>query len=54
MSAAYGMLGALLLGVAAGYGIDAYFHTAPWGIILGTVFGFASGLYGVYKAMMKP
>lgn len=54
ISAAYGLLGAMLVGAALGYGIDAYLHSAPWGMILGTLFGFASGLYGVYKATLKP
>lgn len=54
ISAAYGLLGGLLVGAGLGYLIDANFRTAPWGIIAGTLLGFASGLYGVYKALMKP
>lgn len=54
LSAAYGLLGALIGGAALGYMIDQFFHVAPWGMILGTLFGFATGLYGVYKALMKP
>lgn len=54
MSAAYGLLGAMLVGAGLGYVIDSNFRTAPWGIIGGSLLGFAAGLYGVYKALMKP
>ena len=54
MSAAYGLLGSMIAGSAIGYGVDYFLHTSPWGLILGSLFGFAAGLYGVYQALMKP
>ena len=54
MSAAYGLIGAMLAGTALGYGFDRLFGTSPVGLILGSLFGFAAGLYGIYQALMKP
>lgn len=54
MSAAYGFIGSLLIGAGLGYAVDHYFHVSPWGIILGSLFGFAAGLYGLYQVLMKP
>lgn len=53
MSAAYGLIGSLLALTAIGYGVDYFLHTSPWGLILGSLLGFAAGLYGVYQALMK-
>ena len=54
MSAAYGLLGSMVAGAAIGYGADYFLHVSPWGLILGSLFGFAAGLYGVYQALMRP
>lgn len=54
ISAAYGLLGAILAGAGLGYVIDAFFHVSPWGIILGSLLGFSAGMYSVYRALMKP
>lgn len=54
MSAAYGLIVALIVGLLGGLGVDRYFHTSPWGLLLGILLGFAVGLYGVYRALMKP
>jgi ATP synthase protein I len=54
ISAAYGLLGAMIGGAALGYGVDHVAHTGPWGLLLGSLLGFATGLYGVYQALMKP
>ena len=52
IQAAYGFLGAFLGGAALGYLFDRWLHTSPWGLIVGTVFGFAGGLYALYNALM--
>jgi len=49
----YGFLGALLAGTALGYFVDRWLGSAPWGLIIGFVLGFASGLYGLYVALMR-
>lgn len=55
IGAAYGLIAALFVGAALGWAVDNYLlHSAPWGLILGVLLGFAAGLYGVYQALMKP
>lgn len=54
LSSAYGLLVAMLGGAGLGYMIDSYFRISPWGLLLGSLLGFAVGLYGVYQALMKP
>ena len=41
---------ATLLGAGMGYGVDHYFGTRPWGIVVGVVFGSAAGILNVYRA----
>jgi F0F1-type ATP synthase assembly protein I len=41
---------ATLLGAGMGYGVDYYFETKPWGIVVGVVFGGAAGMLNVYRA----
>lgn len=53
LGAAYGLLVAMLGGAGLGYVIDMYFRVSPWGLLLGSLLGFAVGLYGVYQALMK-
>jgi F0F1-type ATP synthase assembly protein I len=54
ISAAYGLLGAMIGGAALGYGADYVLHTGPWGLLVGCLLGFGAGLYSVYQALMKP
>jgi F0F1-type ATP synthase assembly protein I len=54
MSAAYGLVVALIVGAGGGYFIGSYFHASTLGLILGILLGFATGLYGVYQALNKP
>lgn len=54
IGAAYAFLGAILVGCALGYGADVLWHSAPWGILLGSVAGFAAGLYSLYQALKSP
>lgn len=49
----YGFLGALLAGTALGYFADRWLGSAPWGLLIGIVLGFASGLYGLYVALQR-
>ncbi len=41
---------ATLLGAGMGHGIDHYFGTKPWGIVVGVVLGGAAGMLNVYRA----
>jgi F0F1-type ATP synthase assembly protein I len=41
------------LGVAVGYWFDNKFHSSPWGMLVGSCLGFASGLYLLIKDAIK-
>ncbi len=41
---------ATLLGAGMGYGVDHFFGTKPWGIVVGVVFGGAAGMLNVYRS----
>lgn len=51
--AAYALPVAMVLGSAAGYGLDQWLGTLPLGLILGILLGFAGGLYNLYQALVK-
>jgi len=40
-----------VVGLALGYGIDSYFNTSPWGLLIFTILGFCAGLLNVYRAV---
>lgn len=40
-------------GAFIGYGIDVFFATKPWGIIVMFLFGFIAGIYRLHDAMQK-
>lgn len=44
-TAAYSLIGAVVLLGAAGYAVDRWLGTAPWGLVSGLLFGVATGLY---------
>lgn len=52
---AYGMriglefVSGTVVGLLIGYGVDRYFDTAPWFLLLFTILGFAAGLLNVYR-----
>ncbi len=39
------LLGGVLVGLALGAGVDAYFRTLPWGLIGGVLLGFALSIW---------
>jgi ATP synthase protein I len=41
---------ATLMGAGMGYGVDYFFGTKPWGIVVGVIFGGAAGMLNVYRA----
>lgn len=49
--ASYGLLGAILLFGALGYGFDAWQGTSPSGLIVGLLLGIVVGFYGLAKAV---
>lgn len=51
--AAYGFLGSLLGGAGLGYLVDRWWGVAPWGLVIGILLGFASGLYALYVALQR-
>ncbi|MEB3223925.1 MAG: AtpZ/AtpI family protein [Candidatus Sericytochromatia bacterium] len=54
IGAAYGLLVSLLVGTAAGFGLDRAAGTAPWGLLGGCLLGFGAGMYSLYKSMFPP
>jgi ATP synthase protein I len=46
----------VIVGGAIGWGIDRLFGTAPWGLIVFVLFGFAAGILMVLRTagLMKP
>ncbi|WP_152044953.1 AtpZ/AtpI family protein [Aureimonas psammosilenae] len=44
----------ILVGVAIGYGIDQFFGTTPFGLIVFLMIGFAAGVRNVIRATTKP
>ena len=50
-SASYGLIGALLLFGAIGYGLDRWLGTAPWCLFGGLVFGIIVGFYELAKTV---
>ena len=40
---------ALVIGTAAGMWVDRQFATAPWGILIGFLFGFAAAILNVVR-----
>jgi F0F1-type ATP synthase assembly protein I len=41
------------LGVLIGHWFDGKFHSDPWGILIGSGLGFASGMYLLIKEALK-
>jgi ATP synthase protein I len=42
-------IAAVIVGAILGWGIDAIFHTAPWGLIVMLVLGFITGVRNVVR-----
>ncbi|MDX2234035.1 MAG: AtpZ/AtpI family protein [Hyphomonadaceae bacterium] len=40
---------AVLVGAGAGYGVDYWLHTNPWGLVIGLTAGFAAGVVNVVR-----
>jgi len=42
--------GAVLVSAFIGWGVDHFAGTSPWGLIVGFVLGFCTGVYSLIKA----
>jgi ATP synthase protein I len=40
-----------VVGLGIGYGIDRYFDTTPWFLLLFTILGFCAGIMNVYRSI---
>jgi F0F1-type ATP synthase assembly protein I len=54
----YGTVGlelalSVLVGLFGGQWLDRHLHTAPWLTIVGTVYGIAAGVRGLYRAAQQ-
>ena len=47
------MMACVLVGAFGGYGLDRLFHTKPWLMIIGFVFGAAAGFLSLFRFVMK-
>ena len=52
-SAAYTLLGSVLLLSLIGYNLDKYFNTSPVYLIIGLCLGILIGFYELYKSIFK-
>jgi ATP synthase protein I len=39
------LLGGVFVGLAIGFGVDRFFGTSPWGLLVGVLLGFALAIY---------
>lgn len=53
LSAVWQLTGSAMFGVAAGYGLDRWQGTGPWGLIIGGMGGSAVGFYAFIRATNK-
>lgn len=52
-SASYALIGAILLFGGIGYGLDAWLHSAPWGVFGGLSLGLITGFYLLAKTVWR-
>ncbi len=52
LRAATDLVAALVVGTFLGYGIDRFFGSKPWGMIIFFFLGFAAGFLNIYRAQM--
>ena len=52
--ASYSLVGAVLIFGGLGYLGDRWLMTAPWLLLTGSLTGFLSGIFGVYRVAARP
>ena len=50
-SASYTLIGAIILLGGIGYAVDMWRGTAPWGLLIGLLFGLVVGFYELVKTI---
>ncbi|MBI1369695.1 MAG: hypothetical protein GC162_13700 [Planctomycetes bacterium] len=53
MGAGLELAGVIGLMAAIGYGIDRYFGSDPWGVMIGACLGLVGGLYNLIKMVKQ-
>lgn len=53
-AAGYSLIGAILLLGGAGYLVDRWLETAPWGFVAGLLIGLVVGFYELAKTVWRP
>ena len=51
ISAAWRVVGGMLVGGGAGWFIDERFHSSPWGLIVGLFLGMGAGFYAMIQGL---
>jgi F0F1-type ATP synthase assembly protein I len=53
ITASYGVIGSVILLGGAGYLVDRYLDTGPWGVFVGLLTGVAIGLYQLAQILRR-
>ena len=53
-AASYTLIGAILLLGGAGYAVDSWQNTEPWGLLSGLLIGLVVGFYEMAKTVLRP
>ena len=51
--AVWQLVGGVGLGVGGGYAVDRWLHTAPWGMVVGSVLGMTTGFIGFFRSITR-
>ena len=47
------MMASVLIGTFGGYGLDYLFHTKPWLMVVGFIFGSAAGFVSLFRLLKQ-
>ena len=53
-AASYSLIGGIVVLGGLGYAVDRWLGSAPWGVFVGLLLGFAVGFYELVKAARRP
>lgn len=53
LSAVWQLTGATMVGAGMGYGVDRYFGSEPWGLLVGGLVGVGTGFYAFLRSVTR-